>query len=306
MQNSYTSPPEDMDSRETLPPVPVTEMEVNDSNQSWGMLEEKRGRKRTFSGAKKPARVPITEKQLTILKKRAKEVMNRLDEILDLEFVQELGKIHVCNFISARGEFEHFLKNLTPDSNLSVKSLPKWKRQRRAESENLSTNRFGDAVRSRRRGRGRENSMVPSWPRPSLSSLRQNREPFNQPNRRKWEYPKFPSSRVDVGDDRFDLHNDSYQNSVSRGFRSNAPRGRARGFTAQRSNSARPKPTRKSKDLLRTRCELCDVELCGEVSVKQHMAGKRHRAALNAKAQEEEIQDDQEPEPFMHEINIGD
>jgi len=282
-----------MDPRETLAPVPVTEMESEESKQPWDdQDDESRGEKRKLPDSDKKIRIPITEKQLTILKKRAQEIINRLDEILDLEFVKEIEKKHVSNFISARGDMRHFLKRETTGADQP--SWPRNKRPRRARSENTRTTWLGVPVR--RQGRG---SLAPSWPRPSPS----------------WSRGSEPSM------------------NFSRGFRSNAARGRGPRSNAQRPNSARNRRPRKFREDLYSRCELCNVELCGEASVKQHMAGRRHREALEAQAaerspvdQEREVNDQEHeqldkghdvdfPEqelvregsaPVMHEINIGD
>jgi len=335
-----SSTAKEMDQRETLDPVPVTEMEMDESKQQWeNQSEEIRGEKRQFPEKEKKVRIPITEKQLTILKKRAKEIINRLDEILDLEFVREIEKRHVSNFISARGDMRHFLKressgrDYQPDRQ---QSQPRNKRPRRAESEN-SRAWLGAPVRNRRQGRIRDN-MAPSWPRPS-PNWPQRSEPSINFSRRsagpEWDpYPRGgPDHQLSSGGggSSFFLRSDGYQNSGSRGFRSNAPRGRGPRSNAQRPNSARNRRPRRTRDDLYSRCELCNVDLCGEASVKQHMAGKRHRAALQAlegrspvDQEQERIDPEQgpvdqehdlvyqeqelvneEPAPVMHEINIG-
>jgi len=296
----------EMDQRETLAPVPVTEMEMDESKQPWeNQSEQIRGEKRQLSKAEKKDRIPITEKQLTILKKRANEIINRLDEILDLEFVRGIEKRHVSNFISARGDMRHFLRREStgrdwqPDRQ---QSQPRNKRPRRAQSENSRATWLGVPVRNQPRGRGRDNNMVPSWPRRSRSWLRRSEPSMNFSRR-----------------------------SAPRNFRSDASRVRGPRSNAQRPNSANSRESWKSRDDLYSRCELCNVDLCGEASVKQHMAGKRHRAALEAQEggspvdqeqeridQEQGIVDqendlvyqeqelvDEGPAPVMHEINIG-
>jgi len=285
----------EMDQIETLAPVPVTEMET----QTWENQNEIiRGEKRLLSEAEKKLRIPITDKQLTILKKRAKEIINRLDEILDLEFVREIEKRHVSNFISARGDMRHFLRSTGGDWQPDrQQSQPRNKRPRLARSENSRATWPGVPVRNRRQGNGRDSNMAPSWPRPSPS----------------WTRRSEPSMNFSM-------------RSAARGFRSNAPRGRG-----PRSNAERKRRSRKSRDDLYSRCELCNVDLCGEASVKQHMAGKRHRAALEAQEggspvdqgqgridQEQGLADqqhdlvyqeqelgDEGPALVMHEINIG-
>jgi len=293
-----SSTSKEMDQTETLTPVPVTEMEMDESNQPWeNQSDQIRGEKRQLSEAEKKVRIPITEKQLTILKKRAKEIINRLDEILDLEFVQGIEKRHVSNFISARGDMRHFLRRESTGGNWQPdrqQSQPRNKRPRRAQSGNPRASWLGVPVRNRRRGRGRDNNMAPTWPRPS------------------------PSMNFSM-------------RSAARSFRSDTPRGRGPRSNAQRPNSARSRISWKSRDDLYSRCELCNVDLCGEASVKQHMAGKRHRAALEAQEggspvdqeqkridQEQGLVDqehdlvyqeqglvDEGPAPVMHEINIG-
>jgi len=296
----------EMDQRETLAPVPVTEMEMDESKQPWeNQSEQIRGEKRQLSKAEKKDRIPITEKQLTILKKRANEIINRLDEILDLEFVRGIEKRHVSNFISARGDMRHFLKRESTGGDWQPdrwQSQPRNKRPRRVQSGNSRATWIGVPVRNQRRGRGRDNNMAPSWPRPSPGWLRRSETSMNFRRR-----------------------------SAARSFRSDAPRGRGPRSNAQRPNSARSRISWKSRDDLYSRCELCNVDLCGEASVKQHMRGKRHTAALEALEggspvnQEQERIDqeqglvdqehdlvyqeqelvDEGPAPVMHEINIG-
>jgi len=325
-----SSTSKEMDERDTLAPVPVTEMEMDDSKQPWeNQSEQIRGEKRQFSEAEKKVRIPITEKQLTILKKRAKEIINRLDEILDLEFVKEIEKRHVSNFISARGDMRHFVRRESTGGDYQPdrqQSQPRNKRPRRAQSENSRATLLGAPVRNRRQGRGRDNIMAPAWPRPSPSRPRRSEPPMNfsrRPAGPDWDTysrggPDHQSLRGGGGSSFFLL------SDGSRGFRSNALRGRGPRSNAQRPNSARNRRPRRIKDDLHARCELCNVDLCGEASVKQHMAGKRHRKAL--KAQEVGSPVDQEqglvdqghdlvyqekelvaegPAPVMHEINIG-
>jgi len=337
-----SSTSKEMDQRETLAPVPVTEVEMDESMQPWeNQTEQVRGEKRQLSEAEKKVRIPITEKQLTILKKRAKEIINRLDEILDLEFVRGIEKRHVSNFISARGDMRHFLKRESTGGDYQPdrqQSQPRNKRPRRAQNENSRGTWPGAPGRNRRQGRGRDNSMAPSWPRPSPTWSRRSESSMNFSRRSAgpdWDPhprggPDHPSSRGGGGSSFF-LRSDGYQNSGSRGFRSNAPRGRGPRTNAQRPNSARNRRSRRIRDDLYSRCELCNVDLCGEASVKQHMAGKRHRAALEAQEvgspvdQEQERIDqgqglvdqehdpvyqeqelvDEGPAPVMHEINIG-
>jgi len=316
MFNSASSIQKELDSKTTL--TPVTEADA-DLNEQWTKFDENQGEKRPLSEAEEKVYIPITEKQLTILKKRATELINKLDEILDLDFVRDIQKKSICNFISARGNLRHYLKRFTTsvgEADNSQQSQPR-KRPRRAQSDNNSRNSFAVAQRnSRQRG-----SVAPSWPRPSDWS--RNREvPFNQRSRRQWgsDYeqpysrvsprvsPRFSSSRRAGGGGGFFLQRDNYQIPATRDFRSISPLNNRPWPRAPRStsNSARNMDRRKStrtRDDVWRRCELCDVQLCGEKSVKEHMVGKRHRLALEAKEGGSMVKN--ESEPTMHEINIG-
>jgi len=303
-----------------LAPVPVTE----ESNGT----SDRRGEKRQLSLETdfiEPE--PVTEEQLTILKDAAKQVIKMLEEILDLEFVKGIQRKHICNFTSARGDLLHYLKRISAEDSQPVerqRSQSRTKRPRRVQSNFRSINRLDVARENRLQGRERVNNMAPSWPRPS-PWLRKRTESFNQPIRRQWpnrldsqqpysrRSPESSLSNARGGDSEF-LRNDSYQNSVSRGYGNRLSRSNLRSAgglgprNGPRSNAGRMR-TRgsvrsKFKDDVYSRCELCNVNLRGESSVKQHMAGKRHRAALAA--QQGGLSSDDESGAVMHEITIGD
>lgn len=312
MFNSTSSTIKEVNSGATLAPVQSTDAELDEQPTKF---DEKRGEKRPFSDADESVRVPITEKQLTILKNKAKELINDLDEILDLDFVKPIQKKNICNFTSARGDLRHFLERVTQDdrqADYSFQNQPSKKKPRREQKENTTRNMFTVTKRNGRQQRGR---AAPSWPRPSGWSPRR-AQPFNQPSMRQWGSgyeqpysrvgPRYSRPRGRVGERSFFSWSD--QISASRGRRSNAPqinRPRPRGLRStfnSRSNMDRRKSPGSRSDNW-TRCELCDVQLCGEASVKEHMGGKRHRAALEA--QEGGSPVEQESEPTMHEINIS-
>jgi len=298
-----------------------------DSGAATSASNAKRGEKRPLSEDKPKPKIvralPITEKQLKVLKNRATEVLNRLEEVLDLDFADEVERRYFSSFKAARGDIIQFLNCAVVGEEEprqpNARQQPRRRMPRRVANENRASTWPRNerkatwvslAAESRRKNQDRSTRIANSWGRPVSNGWprdkefgRQDRERsvgFNSQNRRPWASNPYPrqdsrsSFPRDGGNSSHFLRGDGgFKNSVSR---NDVPRSRfnALDSNAQGSmglNTTRPTARRKRRRSVSSstnnnvslRCELCDVVVGGQASYDQHMAGKRHRAALNAR-----------------------
>jgi len=311
--------------------------------------------------------LPITEKQLKVLKNRATEVLNRLEEVLDLDFTNEIEGRYISSFKAARGDIRQFLRCAVVGKPVASKPRgrqPNNRQPRRAAIERKPATWVGLAAESRRYRQEQGNRLKGPWPRPAANGYSNDRleaPPFSggwsgdmpegrssagswsrggpgaRPFAKGWSPNRFDSlsrDRADVfrpqnqgswaqegsrnsfprdrrGGSHFLNRNDDFSNSGSRkgGMRARlyTPTSKAQDSGAPRSNvprtntsnRKRTRPTSNAeKEYLP--CELCNVVMGSQVSYEQHINGKRHRAALNAR----ELGSVQNSAPNMRKANM--
>jgi len=302
-----------------------TGLKANDFKKS-DESGENRGKKRPLSEKKQKVRVlPISEKELKLLKKRASEVLGMLDEILELDFIQNIERRHFASFKAARGDVLSFINCTTAKGknvNWPSSSQPS-KKSRIAVKENRAAP-MASSGKNRRQERQQLNNGT-SWPRSNSNvwskqrpaALNQQKsyrlEAHGPGNMRRWasdqQQPYLRRSSQnsfsrDIGAPSLFLRSGGYQNSALRGtassFNTLGLGYNTLGFSEQCSNkrgslskltsagrtnsswNGRPKANSRSRKVP-SRCDLCDVEHSGPASYDQHIAGRRHKAALEAR-----------------------
>lgn len=278
----------------------------------------RRGEKRPLSGSGSDRKVflPVTENQLKVLKERATDVLNLIEDVLSIDFVQHIEKKHVSNFISARGDMRKFLR-CTVTAGQATRQ-PKKKKPRRAAKENLA------ASWGRQQEQGWPTANVTAWNPPSTSSTGwpgARPEPFKQPFKQPNRWPSAPeNNHQEPYPRRGSYQNSSFSRAVASSFipngqirqsswgggRRNAPKRNANSFA--RDGGARPnarKRKRMSGGVIISICDVCNVEMHGEASVRQHKAGRKHKAMLNARHQASTPGANHGSAPVMHEISLG-
>jgi len=127
--------------------------------------------------------LPITEKQLKVLKNRATEVLNRLEEVLDLDFTSEIEGRYISSFKAARGDIRQFLKCAVVDKTGASRTRvrqpndrqPRNRMSRRAAIERKPATWVDLAAESRRYRQEKNNNIKGPWPRPGANGYSNDR-----------------------------------------------------------------------------------------------------------------------------------